>query len=220
MNAIEVKNISKKFKEKTVFKNLSFNVKAGEITAIVGPSGQGKSTLLRILIGLEKADEGTIKIDGKLLMTEGKYKNKKEQEKILEYVSIVFQEHNLFPNLTALNNLKIVKNDIEKIKKLLKEFGLEGKEDLFPAELSGGQKQRLSIIRALLPEPKILLFDEPTSSLDDNNREIVAAILKSLKEQSYTIILVTHDEKLLNLTQPIVYYMKDNKFFKNLPENN
>ena len=220
MNAIEVKNISKKFKEKTVFKNLSFNAKIGEITAIVGPSGQGKSTLLRILIGLEKADEGTIKINGKLLMSGGKYESKKEQEKTLENVSIVFQEHNLFPNLTALNNLKIVKNDIEKIKKLLKEFGLEGKENLFPAELSGGQKQRLSIIRALLPEPKILLFDEPTSSLDDNNRKIVAEILKSLKEKSYTIIIVTHDEKLLNITRPIVYYMKDNKFFKNLSENN
>lgn len=208
MNIIKALNVSKKFNGKKIFENFNFTAKKGEITAIVGPSGQGKSTFLRILVGLEKADDGTIEINGKKLVEEGEYKSKKEQETILKDISIVFQEHNLFPNLTVLNNLKIVKDSTEKIKELLEDFGLEGKEQLFPAELSGGQKQRLSIIRSLLLDPKILLFDEPTSALDDANRVKIANILKKLKEESYTIVVVTHDEKLLNLIDPTIYYIK------------
>ena len=209
MNIIKALNISKKFNGKVIFKDFNFCAKKGDITAIVGPSGQGKSTFLRILVGLEKADNGTIKINGKELVSEGVYKSKNEQETILKDISIVFQEHNLFPNLTVVDNLKIVKDSPQKIEELLNDFGLNGKEKLFPAELSGGQKQRLSIIRALLLDPKILLFDEPTSSLDDENRVKIANILKKLKNEAYTLVVVTHDEKLLNLIDPAIYYINN-----------
>ena len=207
MDIIKALNVSKKFNGKTIFENFDFNAKKSEITALVGQSGQGKSTFLRILVGLEKADGGTIEINGKKLLAEGIYKSKKDQETILKDISIVFQDYNLFPNLTVIDNLKIVKDNPQKIEELLNDFGLSGKEKFFPAELSGGQKQRLSIIRALLLDPKILLFDEPTSALDDENRVKIANILKKLKNEEYTLVVVTHDEKLLNLIDPAIYYM-------------
>ncbi len=209
MNIIEVKNLSKQFLNKNIFRDFNFSAKKGEITAIVGPSGQGKSTFLRILVGLEKADNGTIQINGKNLLKDGVYNNdRKEISDIFKDISMVFQEHNLFFNLTVIDNLKIVKEDMRKINNLLEDFGLAGKENLFPAELSGGQKQRLSIIRSLLLDPKIILFDEPTSSLDSENRVKIANILNKLKEDSYTVVVVTHDERLLNLVDPIIYRIK------------
>ena len=209
MNIIEVKNLSKQFLNKNIFRDFNFSAKKGEITAIVGPSGQGKSTFLRILVGLEKADNGTIQINGKNLLKDGVYNNdRKEISDIFKDISMVFQEHNLFFNLTVIDNLKIVKEDMRKINNLLEDFGLAGKENMFPAELSGGQKQRLSIIRSLLLDPKIILFDEPTSSLDSENRVKIANILNKLKEDSYTVVVVTHDERLLDLVDPIIYRIK------------
>lgn len=207
MYIIKAKNISKKFGNNVVFENLNFCAKKDKITAIVGPSGRGKSTLLRCFIGLLDVDKGTIEINGKKMVQNGKYVNKKEKEDILKNISIVFQEHNLFPNLNVINNLKIVKNDDVKIQNLLKDFGLSGKENLYPANLSGGQKQRLSIIRTLLLDPKIILFDEPTSSLDNENRLKIANILKNLNANSYSVVLVTHDEKLLNLIDADIFNM-------------
>ena len=207
MYIIKAKNISKKFGNNIVFENLNFFAKKDKITAIVGPSGRGKSTLLRCFIGLSDVDKGTIEINGKKMVKNGKYVNKKEKEDILKNISIVFQEHNLFPNLNVINNLKIVKNDDVKIQNLLKDFGLSGKENLYPANLSGGQKQRLSIIRTLLLDPKIILFDEPTSSLDDENRVKIANILKNLNANSYSVVLVTHDEILLNLIDADIFSM-------------
>lgn len=207
MYIIKAKNISKKFGNNVVFENLNFCAKKDKITAIVGPSGKGKSTLLRCFIGLLDVDKGTIEINGKKMVQNGKYVSKKEKENILKGISIVFQEHNLFPNLSVINNLKIVKNDDVKIQNLLKDFGLSGKENLYPANLSGGQKQRLSIIRTLLLDPKIILFDEPTSSLDNENRLKIANILKNLNANSYSVVLVTHDEKLLNLIDADIFNM-------------
>lgn len=207
MYIIKAENISKKFNNNIVFKDLNFYAEKGKITAIVGPSGKGKTTLLKCFVGLLNVDEGTIEINNKKLAENGKYKNKKEKDNILKDISIVFQEHNLFPNLSVFENLKIIKNDETKIKNLLKDFGLSGKENLYPANLSGGQKQRLSIIRTLLLDPKIILFDEPTSSLDDENRIKIANILKNLKNNSYSIIVVTHDEKLINLIEADIFEM-------------
>lgn len=208
MDIIKVFNITKKFGNNTVFKGLNFNVQKGEIVTIVGPSGQGKSTFLRCLVGLEKVNSGTIEIDNKTLVKDGTYVPLKEKKKVLSEVGMIFQSYNLFPNLTAKQNLKIVCNDDNKTNNLLKRFGLYDKKNLYPSSLSGGQKQRLAIIRALLPNPKIIFFDEPTAALDSENRKEIAKLINELKTDGYTIIVVTHDNALVSRLFTRVYNMR------------
>ena len=197
MNAVVLKNVTKKFDNSTIFENLSFNIEEGDIVTVTGDSGKGKTTLLRCLTGLEKIDGGTIEIFGEKLVDNGKYVNGKTQKEILKNVGMVFQNYNLFPNLSGRKNLEIICDDSEKIDGLLSEFGLYGKKDLYPQNLSGGQKQRVAIIRTLLKKPKIILFDEPTSALDDKNRNIIINLINELQEDNYTVIIVTHDFKLI-----------------------
>ena len=207
MNIINAINITKKFGNNTIFQNLNFKVRKGEVVTICGPSGQGKSTFLRCLVGLEKIDNGTIEINGKTLVENGKYVNSKERSKILSEVGMVFQNYNLFPNLTSRQNLEIVKNDKEKIDGLLFRFGLYDKSNDYPQNLSGGQKQRLAIIRTILLEPKIILFDEPTSALDDKNRKEIVKLINELKSESYTTLVVTHDSFLVSSLQSKIFTM-------------
>lgn len=208
MNIINAINITKRFNDNTVFENLNFSAKQGEVVTIIGPSGRGKSTLLRCLIGLEKISDGTIEINGKKLVENGKYIDSKDQAKILSDVGMVFQNHNLFPNLTARQNLEIVQNDKNKIDRLLIRFGLYDKQNLYPQNLSGGQKQRLSIIRTLLLNPKIILFDEPTSALDSKNCNEIVKLINELKKKMYTVIVVTHDKEFVDCLSSTVYTMK------------
>lgn len=197
MNIIKVQNVTKKFNENIVFENLNFSVKKGEIVNIIGESGKGKTTLLRCLVGLEKVDSGTIEINGQKLVEKGKYVNTKMQNEILSNIGMVFQNYNLFPNLKVRQNLEVVCNDSNKIDELLNNFGLYEKQNLYPQNLSGGQQQRVAIIRTLLLNPKIILFDEPTSALDDKNRNQIIKLVNDLQKNSYTIIIVTHDYKLI-----------------------
>ena len=159
MYAIETIGITKKFGNNIIFENLDFQAKKNEITSILGPSGTGKTTLLRCLAGLENVDSGKIKIFGEVL-------NKKNKDNLIKDIGFVFQNLNLFPNLTVIQNLKIVLNSAEKAQDLINKFRLNGKENELPKNLSGGQKQRVAIARALMLDPKILIFDEPTSALD------------------------------------------------------
>ena len=198
MKIINAVNITKKFDNKTVFENLNFSVNDGEVMSIVGPSGRGKTTLLRCLINLETIDSGTIEINGNTLVSNGIYVNEKQKNKVLSDIGIVFQNFNLFPNLTTRQNLEIICDDKNKIDKLLQRFGLYDEENSYPNSLSGGQKQRLAIIRTLTLNPKIILFDEPTSSLDYENRNQIVNIINELKERKYTIVIVTHDEKFVS----------------------
>ena len=198
MKIINATNITKKFGNKTVFENLNFSVDDGEVMSIVGPSGVGKTTLLRCLINLETIDSGTIEINGKTLVSNGIYVNERQKNKVLSDIGIVFQHFNLFPNLTTKKNLEIICDDMIKIDELLKRFGLYDQRDRYPNSLSGGQKQRLAIIRTLILDPKIILFDEPTSALDYENRNQIVNIINELKERSYTIVIVTHDEKFVS----------------------
>lgn len=207
MNIINAINISKKFDNNTVFDNLNFKVEEGEVITVVGPSGKGKSTLLRCLIGLENVDSGTIEIDGKILVKDGVYVNSKEQSDILSEVGIVFQNYNLFPNLTVRQNLEIVNNDSEKIDMLLKRFGLYDRKDAYPANISGGQKQRLAIIRAMMLNPKIIFFDEPTSALDKDNRGEIVKLINELNSEKYTIVIVTHDKQFVDCLESKIYRM-------------
>ena len=202
---IRVTSLKKSFGARTIFYNLNFDIFKGKIKAVVGESGKGKTTFLRILSGLEKADEGTIEIDGSFLVKNGKYVKPKEQREILQNVSIVFQNFNLFLNLNVIENLKIVRKDVEKAERLLKKFNLYDKKNRQLNGLSGGEKQRLSIIRALMNNPNIILFDEPTSALDSKNVEEVLHLILELQEEGYTIIVVTHDLKFVEMLKCDVF---------------
>ena len=186
MYAIETIGITKKFGNNTIFENLDFQAKNNEITSILGPSGTGKTTLLRCLAGLENVDSGKIKIFGEVL-------NKKNKDNLIKDIGFVFQNLNLFPNLTVIQNLKIVLNSAEKAQDLINKFRLNGKENELPKNLSGGQKQRVAIARALMLDPKILIFDEPTSALDQELIIEFTKIIRDLIRQNRTIIIVTHD---------------------------
>ena len=207
MNIINAINIKKKFGNNIIFNNLNFEVKKGEVVTVVGPSGKGKSTLLRCLIGLENIDDGTIEIDGKALVKDGIYVSSKKQSEILLEVGMVFQNYNLFPNLTVRQNLEIVKNDSDKINVLLKRFGLYDRQNAYPANISGGQKQRLAIIRAMMLNPKIIFFDEPTSALDKANRGEIVKLINELNAEKYTIVIVTHDKQFVDCLDSTIYDM-------------
>lgn len=207
MNIINAINIKKKFGNNIIFNNLNFKVKKGEVVTVIGPSGKGKSTLLRCLIGLENIDAGTIEIGGKTLVKDGIYVSSKKQSEILSEVGMVFQNYNLFPNLTVRQNLEIVNNDSNKINVLLKRFGLYDRQNAYPANISGGQKQRLAIIRAMMLNPKIIFFDEPTSALDKDNRGEIVKLINELNAEKYTIVIVTHDKQFVDCLDSTIYDM-------------
>lgn len=195
MNVLEIKKISKSFKDKKVLKDFSLTAKEGEIISIIGPSGIGKSTLLRCVNGLESIDSGEIIINQK-------YLKKKISKDINLDIGLIFQEYNLFPQYTVIKNIalplilvkKIKKEEAEEIaKSLLKELNLEGKENNFPCELSGGEKQRVAIARAIAVNSRIICFDEPTSALDPKLVKQVTNIIKNLAKKGKTILIVTHD---------------------------
>ena len=190
---LELKNIKKSFSGRKILDGISLKVTDGEIMCIVGQSGGGKTTLLRCISGLERIDEGEMILDGR------KFDPMSSKEAL---IGVVFQEYNLFPHLSVLENVTLapkiaLKKDPQAVEKearqLLKKLALEGKENLYPYQLSGGQKQRVSIARALAMHPKILCYDEPTSALDPGLRDKVRDIIVSLKNESMTQIVVTHD---------------------------
>ena len=192
---LELKNIKKSFSGRKILDGISLKVTDGETMCIVGQSGGGKTTLLRCISGLERIDEGEMMLDGK------KFDPMSSKEAL---IGVVFQEYNLFPHLSVLENVTLapkiaLKKEPQAVEKearqLLKKLALEGKENLYPYQLSGGQKQRVSIARALAMHPKILCYDEPTSALDPVLRDKVRDIIVSLKNESMTQIVVTHDLK-------------------------
>lgn len=190
---LELKNIKKSFSGRKILDGISLKVTDGEIMCIVGQTGGGKTTLLRCISGLERIDEGEMILDGR------KFDPMSSKEAL---IGVVFQEYNLFPHLSVLENVTLapkiaLKKDPQAVEKearqLLKKLALEGKENLYPYQLSGGQKQRVSIASALAMHPKILCYDEPTSALDPGLRDKVRDIILSLKNESMTQIVVTHD---------------------------
>ena len=174
-NKISAKNIWKKFNNLEVLKGIDLEVNEGEVVAVIGPSGGGKSTLLRCLNKLETVDKGSITIDGEVLCSETaggtEYVSKNDTRRIACKMGMVFQQFNLFPHMTVLENLieapvNVQKRDRDEVIKeaevLLKKVGLSDKRDVYPRKLSGGQQQRVAIARALAMKPSIMLFDEPT----------------------------------------------------------
>lgn len=194
---IKVSKISKRYGNNVVLKNISFEVEKGDIAVIIGPSGSGKSTLLRCLNLLEKIDEGKIFFENVEVNNNNINENKYRQQ-----IGMVFQQFNLFQNMNvkenitlALINLKICnKEEAEKIAyELLKKVNLIEMADKYPNQLSGGEQQRVSIARTLAMNPKVILFDEPTSSLDPEMIDEVLKVIRELAKSGMTMIIVTHE---------------------------
>ena len=207
MKVLDMKNISKRFGELKVIKDISLSVEEGEVVTIIGPSGSGKSTLLRCATMLESVNGGSISYMDKLLCTTNEngavsYAKRKEQNEIRSLFGLVFQNFNLFPHYTVLKNImdapiKVQKRDKNEVKEkaleLLEKLGLSDKADAYPCQLSGGQQQRVSIARALAMNPKILFFDEPTSALDPELTIEILMVIKQLAKEKMTMVIVTHE---------------------------
>ena len=194
---IEIKNIRKDFGNRTVLKDVNFNVHEGEVVSIIGSSGSGKSTLLRCINLLETPTSGQILIHGKDVLS-----GDVPLVELREKVGMVFQQFNLFNNLSVLDNcvigqMKVLKRTREEAEKVAKEFlgkvGMSRFINAKPNQISGGQKQRVAIARALSMEPEVLLFDEPTSALDPEMVGEVLKVMKDLAQSGLTMIVVTHE---------------------------
>lgn len=184
--------VSKTFQNKLIFKNLEFSLPQGEVLTILGPSGKGKTTLLRILAGLETADSGTFFWKGK------RFHPTDEKEQVL---GLVFQDYQLFPHLNVLENITLAPRlnpqlkqaSPKELEQLFSNLELQDLLSLYPYQLSGGQKQRVAIARALALKPEILGYDEPTSALNPTLRDTVRDLILKLKAEGMTQIVVTHD---------------------------
>jgi arginine/lysine/histidine transport system ATP-binding protein len=194
---IKVDNLSKKFGNNEVLRNISTVIAQGEVVSIIGPSGSGKSTFLRCMNMLETPTSGKIVFDQQDLTD-----SKTPVNKMRQRIGMVFQHFHLFPHLTVLENLtyaplkaKGVNKQVaqEKARELLKRVGLSEKEAAYPNSLSGGQKQRVAIARALAMEPELMLFDEPTSALDPEMVKEVLDVMKDLAKSGMTMVVVTHE---------------------------
>ena len=203
---LEMKNIVKSYSALNALDGVDFSMEPGETVAIIGPSGSGKSSLIRCINCLNKITSGSITLNGKTFVEtvdgEAKYIDEKELREICADTGMVFQHFNLFPHMNCLKNItyapvKVQKKDKAEAEKrgmeLLKLVGLESKAKAFPAQLSGGQKQRVAIARALAMNPDIMLFDEPTSALDPEMVGEVLAVMKQLALNGMTMVVVTHE---------------------------
>ncbi|MBQ9206795.1 MAG: amino acid ABC transporter ATP-binding protein [Treponema sp.] len=219
MPIISVKNIKKSFSDGVqVLKDISFDVEQGEILGIIGPSGSGKSTMLRCIAQLETVDDGSIFVCDKPIVQSGVYAGKKDLREIGLNLGFVFQNFNLFPHMSVLQNitdaqihvLKTPKDEAVAVaRKLLSDVGLSEKENAYPCELSGGQQQRVSIARSLALKPKVLLFDEPTSALDPELTGEILAVIRQLASEKMTMIVVTHEMSFARDISDKIIFMAD-----------
>ena len=222
MAVLEVRNVKKVFGDNVILRGIDLDVQKGDVIVILGPSGSGKTTFLRCLNLLEKPDEGSMALNGR----EYNLKNVKNKEKmeIRRNTSFVFQNYNLFVNKTVLSNVTLgltvgrhmKKEEAEKTgKDLLDKVGLAGKYDYYPAQLSGGMQQRVGIARAMAVNPKLILLDEPTSSLDP---ELVLGILDILRnlanEHKRTMIIVTHEMSFAKEIADRIIFMDDGRIIE------
>ena len=214
MAVLEVKNLKKHFGSLDVLKGVSFSLEKGQVLAIIGSSGGGKSTLLRCLNFLETPDEGEIIVSGKQLLSS----SEEEIRQNRLHFGLVFQNFNLFPQYTVLENVTLAPTLLkkgtaaeikEKALNLLDQVGLSEKVNAYPYQLSGGQQQRVAIARALALNPEVLCFDEPTSALDPELTGEVLRVIRGLKSEDTTMIVVTHEMGFAKSVADVVIYMAD-----------
>jgi len=216
MAILQVNNLRKRFGSVEVLKGVSFSLEQGQVLAIIGSSGGGKTTLLRCLNFLETADEGEIIVGGKLLTGKSLTEEQIRQNRL--HFGLVFQNFNLFPQYTVLENITLAPTLLkqgtpeqirEKAMDLLARVGLTQKKDAYPCQLSGGQQQRVAIARALALQPEVLCFDEPTSALDPELTGEVLRVIRELKNVGTTMIVVTHEMEFAKSVADVVIYMAD-----------
>jgi polar amino acid transport system ATP-binding protein len=215
MSLVQIKGLHKHFGSLHVLKGIDFEVREGEVTAIIGRSGSGKSTLLRTINGLEAFDEGTLDVDGERI-TVGHSNLRNLRLK----VGMVFQQFNLYPHLTAGQNVMLSPTIVKKIGKkeaaeiardMMLKVGLADKFDYYPDQLSGGQQQRVAIARSLAMSPKVLLCDEITSALDPELVNEVLAVVRKLAEDGMTLIMVTHEMRFAREVSDKLVFMHQGK---------
>ena len=217
-NLIQLKNISKtfdNFKKIKVLKKISFKFRKGKIYSLMGPSGSGKSTLLNLLSLIDKPNSGSILIENKSVNFNDINKNDVLRA---NKIGIIYQQDNLLPDFTALENIYLASlaagnnkiTSILKSKNLLKKVGLSSREDHYPSQLSGGEKQRVSIARALVNNPQIILADEPTGSLDLDTAKTIFQILKNQINTNRLIIFATHNRFFANKSDCLLEMVNGN----------
>ena len=226
---LKIRGLKKFFGNNLVLKGVNLEINKGEIVVVVGPSGGGKTTLLRTITGLEKCDDGTIEIDGYTFCKDGRYCDKKSSSIIRKNVGLVFQNFNLFPHKSVLENIieaptralgEKKENAINNAKEILSFLGLKDKANNYPCELSRGQKQRVVIGRALALNPKLMCFDEPTSALDPSLTKDIANLIKSLSKNGMSMLIITHDMEFAKLVSDKIVSMDSGKIIEKHIYNN
>lgn len=215
---LQVEKLTKSFGDTVVLKEVSFQVDKGEVVVIIGRSGCGKSTLLRCLNGLEQIDSGRIQLKEKEINTATKHY--KYWSEIRKKIAMVFQSYDLFPHMNVLSNITLGPRRVEKRRKEeaeedarvhLKRVGLLEKQYAYPRELSGGQKQRVAICRALCMHPELILFDEVTAALDPEMVREVLDVIKGLREQGMTMLIVTHEMAFAEKVADKIIFMEEGR---------
>lgn len=210
---LRIENVSKKYKDIEVLKDINFEINNGDVVSIVGKSGCGKSTLLKCINRLENIDSGVMYFDNTDIST-------MNLTELRQKIGIVFQEYNLFEHLTVMQNLTIGLIKIKKYSesyakreamKILKKIGLEDKINNYPDELSGGQQQRVAIARTLVMKPQLILLDEPTSALDIEMKQEVIKLITKMVKDDMTLLIVSHEEDLVNKISDKIIRIKRGK---------
>lgn len=221
---IEIKNLSKTFGTQMVLNDVSLKIEKGKVVVVIGPSGTGKSTLLRCVNLLERPEKGRIKLGD----FEADYEkiSKAEIQVLRSRTSMVFQNSNLYRNKTALENIKLPLTAVKKMEDrkaeeiglgLLEKVGMLEKKDAYPETLSGGEKQRVGIARAMGVNPDIILFDEPTSALDPELVSEVLEVIQDLAKQHTTMLIVTHEMKFARSVADEIVFMEGGKIVEQAP---
>src|SRR6266545_3954725 len=226
---ISVNNLYKSYGEAAALRGINFDVEVSELTAIIGPSGCGKSTLLRCLNGLELFDSGRVRIGEITLDLDNGLSHRDfnaRLRRLREEVGMVFQSFNLFPHLTALENAMLAPTVVKKVDRrkaestaraLLGKVGLSDRLDYYPSQLSGGQQQRAAIARALTMAPKVMLYDEPTSSLDPTLVHEVLQIVRQLHDEGMTQVVVSHEMRFARDAADTILFMHEGRLVESGP---